>query len=60
LEEAKTLSGEKPMKEAIEIVLVKFVRRKKSKRSVALEGKVELSFSLPEFPKRRKGDIPHR
>lgn len=48
------------MKEAIEIVLVKFVRRKKSKRFVALEGKVELSFSLPEFPKRRKGDIPHR
>ena len=60
LEEAKTLSGAKTRKEAIEIVLEEFVRRKKSKRLVELEGKVELSFSLPEFLKRRKGDVPYR
>ena len=60
LEEAKTLSGAKTKKEAIEIALEEFVRREKSKKLVELEGKVELSFSLPEFLKRRKGDVPHR
>mgnify|MGYP001562459513 FL=1 len=60
LEEAKTLSGAKTWKEAIEIILEELVRRKKSKRLVELEGKVELSFSLPEFLKRMKGDVPHR
>ena len=55
LEEAKTLSGAKTKKEAIEIALQEFVRREKSKKLVELEGKVELSFSLPEFLKRRKG-----
>ncbi|MBM4064824.1 MAG: type II toxin-antitoxin system VapB family antitoxin [Planctomycetes bacterium] len=60
LEEAKTLSGAKTKKEAIEIALEEFVRRERSKKLVALEGKVELSFSLPEFLKRRKGDVPHR
>ena len=60
LEEAKTLSGAKTKKEATEIALEEFVRREKSKKLVELEGKVELSFSLPEFLKRRKGDVPHR
>lgn len=60
LEEAKTLSGAKTKKEAIEIALEEFVRREKSKKLADLEGKVELSFSLPEFLKRRKGDVPHR
>ena len=60
LEEAKTLSGAKTWKEAIEIILEEFVRREKSKRLVEHEGKVDLSFSLPEFLKRRKGDVPHR
>ena len=55
LEEAKTLSGAKTKKEAIEIALQEFVRREKSKKLVELEGKVELSFSLPAFLKRRKG-----
>ena len=54
LEEAKTLSGAKTKKEAIEIALEEFVIREKSKKLVELEGKVELSFSLPEFLKRRK------
>lgn len=56
LEEAKALSGAKTKKETIEIALEEFVRRKKSKKLIELEGKVELSFSLPEFLKRRKGD----
>ena len=60
LEEAKTLSGAKTKKEAIEIALEEFVRREKSKILIELEGKVELSFSLYEFLKRRKGDVFHR
>ena len=60
LEEVKTLSGAKTRKEAIKIALEEFVRREKSKKLVELEDKVELSFSLPEFLKRRKGVVPHR
>ncbi|GEM_PF-397921 len=59
LEEAKTLSGTKTKKEAIVIALEEFVKREKSKILIELEGKVELSFSLSEFLKRRKGDV-HR
>jgi Arc/MetJ family transcription regulator len=60
LEEAKTLSGAKTKKEAIEIALEEFVRREKSKKLIELEGKVELTFSLSELLKRRKSDVPHR
>ncbi len=60
LEEAKKLSGAKTKKEAIEIALEEFVRREKSKKLIELEGKIELSFSLSEFLKRRKSDVPYR
>lgn len=59
LEEAKRLSGAKTKKEAIETALEEFVRRKKSKKLIELEGKIELSFSLSEFLKRRKSDVPY-
>ncbi len=60
LNEVKTLSGSRTKKEAVERALEEFVRRRRSKRLIDLEGKVELSFTLQEFLKRRKGDVPYR
>ena len=60
LEEAKKVSGAKTKKEAIEIALEEFVKRKKSKKLIELEGKIELSFTLSEFLKRRKRDVLNR
>jgi len=60
LEEAKSLSGARSKKEAVEKALVEFIKRKKAKGLFDLEGKVELSFSLKEFLERRRQDVPHR
>jgi Arc/MetJ family transcription regulator len=60
LNEVKTLSGSRTKKEAVEKALEEFVRRRRSKRLIDLEGKVELSFTLQEFLKRRKRDVPYR
>jgi Arc/MetJ family transcription regulator len=60
IEEVKALSGVKTKKDAVEKALEEFVRRRKAKRLLDLEGKVELSFTLEEFIGRRKRDVPHR
>ncbi|MGZ3538242.1 MAG: type II toxin-antitoxin system VapB family antitoxin [Syntrophales bacterium] len=60
IEEVKALSGVKTKKDAVEIALEEFVRRRKAKKLLDLEGKVELSFTLEEFIGRRKRDVPHR
>jgi Arc/MetJ family transcription regulator len=60
IEEVKALSGVKTKKDAVEIALEEFVRRRKAKKLLDLEEKVELSFTLEEFIGRRKRDVPHR
>jgi Arc/MetJ family transcription regulator len=60
IEEVKALSGVKTKKDAVEKALEEFVRRRKAKKLLDLEGKVELSFTLEEFVGRRKRDVPHR
>jgi Arc/MetJ family transcription regulator len=60
IEEVKALSGVKTKKDAVEIALEEFVRRRKAKKLLDLEGKVELSFTLEEFIGKRKRDVPHR
>jgi Arc/MetJ family transcription regulator len=60
LDEAKTLSGAKTKKEAVEIALDEFVRKKKARKLLDLEGKVELSLTLRELLSRRKKDVPYR
>ena len=60
LNEAKELSGARTKKEAIEVALDEFIRRRKAKKLLDLEGKIELSFTLDEFLKDRKRDVPHR
>lgn len=54
LKEAKSLSGAKTKKEAVEKALDEFIKRRKAKKLLELEGKVKLSFSLKELLDRRK------
>jgi Arc/MetJ family transcription regulator len=60
IEEVKALSGAKTKKDAVEKALEEFVRRRKAKKLLDLEGKIALSFTLEEFIGRRKKDVPHR
>ncbi len=60
IEEVKALSGAKTKKDAVERALEEFVRRRKAKKLLDLEGKMELSFTLEEFIGRRRQDVPHR
>jgi Arc/MetJ family transcription regulator len=60
LEEVKALSGVRTKKEAVEKALEEFVNRRRAKKLIDLEGKIELSFDLDEFVKRRRRDVPHR
>ena len=60
LEEVKTLSGVKTKKEAVEMALEEFIKKRKAKKLIELEGKVELSLTLDEFIEQRRKDVPHR
>jgi Arc/MetJ family transcription regulator len=60
LDEVKLLSGAKTKKDAVEKALVDFVRRRKAKKLLQLEGKIELSFSSKELLARRRKDVPCR
>jgi Arc/MetJ family transcription regulator len=60
LDEAKTLSGAKTKKETIEKALKEFIKRRKSRRLLDLEGKIELTYTVEDLMKRRRTDVPHR
>jgi Arc/MetJ family transcription regulator len=60
LDEVKLLSGAKTKKDAVEKALVDFVRRRKAKKLLQLEGKIELSFTSKELHARRRKDVPRR
>ncbi|MGA1824337.1 MAG: type II toxin-antitoxin system VapB family antitoxin [bacterium] len=60
LNATKALSGAKTKKDAIEIALTEFIKRRKAKKLLELEGKIEFSFSLEEFLDNRRKDVPHR
>ena len=60
LEEAESLSGAKTKKEAVEKALEEFIRRRKAKKLIELEGKMELSVTLDELIEQRRKDVPHR
>ncbi len=60
LDEAKELSGARTKKEAVEIALDEFIRRRKARKLLELEGKIELSFTLKEFLSKRRKDVPYR
>jgi Arc/MetJ family transcription regulator len=60
LEEAKTLSGARTKKETVEIALDEFVRRRRAKKLIDLEGQVEFAQTLDDFLKQRRKDVPYR
>jgi Arc/MetJ family transcription regulator len=60
LEEVKALSGAKTKKEAVEKAMTEFVQRRRSRKLLDLEGKVELACTVEDLIKRRRKDVPHR
>ena len=60
LDEVKSLSGAKTKKEAVEKALEEFIRRRKTRKLIELEGKIELSLTLDELIEQRRKDVPHR
>ena len=60
LEEAKVLSGARTKKETVEIALDEFVRRRRAKKLIDLEGQVEFAQTLDDFLKQRRKDVPYR
>jgi len=60
LDEVKTLSAAKTKKAAVEKALEEFVKRRKAKKLLELEGKIELSFTTKDLMERRRKDVPHR
>ena len=60
LEEVKSLAGVKTKTKAVEKALEEFVNRRKSKKLLDLEGRMDLSFGLDELIRRRRKDVPHR
>ena len=60
LDEVKILSAAKSNKEAVEIALEEFVKKRKAKKLLKLEGKIELSFTQKELIARRRRDVPQR
>jgi Arc/MetJ family transcription regulator len=60
LQEAKLLANVKSNNAAVEKALEEFVRRRKARKLLELEGKVELSYSTQELLERRRKDVPYR
>jgi len=60
LNEVKTLSGAKSKRDAVEKALEEFVRRRKARKLIELEGKMDLSCTTDQLLERRKKDVPHR
>ncbi len=60
LSEVKTLSGAKTKKDAVEIALEEFIRRRRARKLLELKGKIELAFTTNELIARRRRDVPHR
>jgi Arc/MetJ family transcription regulator len=60
LNEVKMLSGAKTKKDAVEKALEEFVKRRKAKKLLELEGRIELSFTAKDLIARRRKDVPHR
>jgi len=60
LNEVKVLSGAKTKKDAVERALEEFIKRRKARKLLELEGRIELSFIKEDLISRRRKDVPHR
>ena len=60
LQEAKLLANVKTNNAAVEKALEEFVKRRKARKLLDLEGKIELSYSAKELLEKRRKDVPYR
>ena len=60
VEEAKTLSGAKTKKETIETALSEYIRRRKARKLLDLEGRIQLTYGVSDLIRRRRKDVPDR
>lgn len=60
LEEVRVLSGARTKKAAVEAAMRDFVRRRKARKLLALEGQMELADTVADLIKRRRMDVPAR
>jgi Arc/MetJ family transcription regulator len=60
LQEAKLLANVKSNNAAVEKALEEFVKRRKARKLLELEGKIELSYTAQELLERRRKDVPYR
>ncbi len=60
IQEVQDLSGAKTKKAAVEVALAEYIRRRKARRLLELEGKIDLAYSLDELLERRSRDVPDR
>ena len=59
IEEARSLSGAQTKKGTIETALREYIRRRKAKKLLDLEGRLELTYGVSDLIKRRRKDVPH-
>ena len=60
IEEARRLSGAQTKTETIETALQEYIRRRKARKLLDLEGRIQLTYNVADLIKRRKKDVPHR
>jgi len=60
IEEVKSAAGVRTKREAVETAMKDFLRRRKTRKLLALEGKVDLSTTVDELLAQRKRDVPPR
>lgn len=60
LDEARALSGTRTKRETVERALKELILRRRSKKLLDIEGKVDLALTPRELVRRRKRDVPCR
>lgn len=58
--EVKSVAGVRTKREAVETAMREFLRRRKARALLDLEGKVDLATTLDDLLAQRKRDVPAR
>lgn len=60
IEEVKSVAGVRTKREAVETAMREFLRRRKARALLDLEGKVELATTVDDLIAQRRRDVPAR
>jgi len=60
IEEARALSGAETKKATIETALREYIRRRKARKLLDLEGRVQFNYNSAGLIRRRRKDVPDR